>query len=194
MEPSATLHNAPRSDTPIVEQRGPIVFMLFLLIVSGLTATIVGYRVKSADLQRKSELLQTYEKLGGSFEAANTLGSSITSKTLAAEQTTFAVVYEINSRARTYGLYRVLETTPQATLELAIKALFTIGSGESAHTTEDALSAFREPVGPSAEIKNMNPKAARYARQYDRFLARDTEVKLFAYLRDNHDLIVRTAP
>jgi hypothetical protein len=170
---------------PIREQRAAILFMIFLLVVSGLTATIVGYRVKSADIERKAELLAVYESLGGTFEKANTPGTTLVSGSSNPDQTTFILAYEVNSRARTHGLYRVLETTPAAIMEQAIKGLYAISASESAHTTEDAWRALQEPVGPPGAVKNMNPKAARFARQYDRYLARDTEVKLFTFLRDH---------
>jgi hypothetical protein len=78
-------------------------------------------------------------------------------------------------------------------MEQSIKSLFTIGATESAHSTEDAWHALQEPPAPgsTAQVKNMNPSAARFARQYDRYLARDTEVKLFTYLRDHETEIVQ---
>jgi hypothetical protein len=173
------------SHAPLREQKAAVLFMLFLLVVSGLTATVVGYRVKSADIERKAKLLATYESLGGSFEKANTPGSTIVSSALHPDQAIFILAYEVNSRARTHGLYRVIETAPAPVMEQTIKSLYAIHATESAHTTEDAWRAFQEPVGPEGAIKNMNPKAARFARQYDRYLARDTEVKLFTFLRDH---------
>lgn len=191
METARTPSCSTRGDAPLLEQRGPIIFMLFLLLVSGITATVVGYRVKTADIDRKSQLLKTYEELGGSFERANSLGQSIRTNQMNPEQSTFTLVYEVNSRARTYGLYRVLETTTPEIMSMTVTALFAIGATESARSAEDARAALEEPVGSGALVKNINPKAARFARQYDRFLARDTEVKLFTYLRDHHQEIGR---
>jgi hypothetical protein len=185
VDPTNTLS----SRTPLHEQRASVLFMLFLLVVSGLTATIVGYRVKSADLDRKAQLLKTYERLGGSFTQALSLGSSVFLETLTPEQQTFALAYEVNSRARAHGLYRVLETTPSALMQKTIDSLYSIDATESAHSTEDAWRAYQEPVSAEPSVKNMNPKAARFARQYDRYLARDTEVKLFTYLRDHRQQI-----
>jgi hypothetical protein len=37
----------------------------------------------------------------------------------------------------------------------------------------------------------MNPTAARFAKQYDRYIARDTETKLYKYLVDHQGEIVR---
>ena len=88
-----------------------------------------------------------------------------------------------------HGLYRVLETTPTPVMQVAIKSLYTIDAKEAARSTEDAWTAFQEPVSSTADIKNMNPKAARFARQYDRYLARDAEVKLFRYLHDHPNSI-----
>ncbi len=167
--------------------------MLFLLVISGLTATIVGYRVKSADIERKATLLKVYESLGGSFASANSLGSTVLSSALNPDQTAFALAYEVNSRARAHGLYRVLETTDPAVMRQTIQSLYSIRATESARSTEDAWSAYQEPVGPAGSVKNMNPKAARFARQYDRYLARDTEVKLFTFLRDHSTTVMPAA-
>lgn len=179
--------------SPLVEQRASIIFMLFLLIVSAITATVVGFRVKSADIDRKAQLLKTYSAFGGDYAKLKTLGTSLYSEQRNAEQNTFILTYEVNERARTYGLYQVLETTPPALMDKTIKGLFTIGATESAHSTEDAWVALQEPPPPgsAATKKNMNPTAARFARQYDRYLARDTEVKLFTYLRDHEKEIVQ---
>lgn len=176
-------------DSPIIEQRASVLFMLFLLIVSGITASVVGFRVKSADIDRKSQMLDAYTHLGGSYEKLNTLGTTLYSQDMPAERAHFVLSYEVNSRARMHGLYRVIETTPAPMMELTIKSLYVINATESAHTTEDAWRAFSEPPAPSSappvKGQNVQPKAARYARQYDRYLARDTEVKLFTYLRDH---------
>jgi hypothetical protein len=177
------------SHAPLREQRAAVLFMLFLLIVSGLTATIVGYRVKSADIERKAKLLSVYESLGGTFEMANTPGTTLLSSSLNQDQATFISAYEVNSRARTHGLYRVLETSTAGVMDQAIKSLYAIQATESARSTEDAWKAFKEPVSSVASVKNMNPKAARFARQYDRYLARDAEVKLFTFLRDHSQSI-----
>ena len=185
MSPGESPTCSPSSGAPLFEQKGPVIFMLFLLLVSGITASVVGYRVKSADIARKSELLKTYESLGGTFEKAHALGTSVASDTMSPELRNFVLAYEVNSRARAYGLYRVLETTPGSVMEKTIESLFSIGATESARSTEDAWRAFHEPVSLTGSTPNINPKAARFARQYDRYLARDTEVKLFSYLRDH---------
>lgn len=178
----------PSQSATLAEQKASVIFMAFLLIVSAVTASVVGFRVKQADLDRKAQLLEVYTKLGGNFEQANTLGFSLYQDGGQAERNTFALAYEVNWRARTFGLYRVLETTPAPIMEQIIKSLFAIDATEAAHSTEDAWRSFQQPM-PGTEdgsrIKNMNPKASRYARQYDRYLARDTEVKLFSYLRDH---------
>jgi hypothetical protein len=173
--------------SPLLDQRSSILFMLFLLLISGITATVVGYRVKSADIDRKEQLLQAYTQLGGSFERANSPNTSIDNEHLSDEQRTFVLAYETNSRARMHGLYSVLDATPPARMEHIIKSLFTIGALEAAHSTEDAWRAYGEPTGSG--IKNVNSKAARFARQYDRHLARDTEVKLFVYLSEHREQI-----
>jgi hypothetical protein len=189
MQTSSQPASSPAAHAPLREQRTAVLFMLFLLVVSGLTATIVGYRVKSADIDRKAKLLAVYESFGGSFEMANTPGTTLLSSSLNPDQATFIAAYEVNSRARTHGLYRVIETSSASVMDQAIKSLYTIKATESAHSTEDAWKAFQEPVSSVSTVKNMNPKAARFARQYDRYLARDAEVKLFTFLRDHSQTI-----
>jgi hypothetical protein len=162
--------------------------MAFLLVVSGVTASVVGYRVKSADLDRKAQLLKIYESYGGSFEKAHSLGSTLIAPTRSATENTFIAAYEVNCRARAHGLYRVLETTPPAVMQQMVQSLFAIDATEAAHSTEDALRAYQSPLPAQGETSGVkpssSPKAIRFAKQYDRYLARDTEVKLFRYVRD----------
>lgn len=164
-----------------------MLFMLFLLIISGVTASVVGYRVKSADLDRKAQLLRLYESFGGSFEKAHALGETIISSARSQEHNTFIAAYEVNCRARGHGLYRVLETTPPEAMQKIIESLFAIEATEAARSTEDAWRAYQQPppAGGAAAgvLPSSNPKAIRFAKQYDRYLARDTEVKLFRYVR-----------
>jgi hypothetical protein len=184
-----------RRAAPIREQRAAVLFMLFLLIVSGVTASVVGYRVKSADLDRKAQLLGAYESFGGSFALAQELGTTRVSERLTPEQNIFIAGYEVNSRARRQGLYRVLETTTPEIMQKMIDSLYTIEATEAARSTEDAWRAYQNPAvteSTEAGIKpNSNPKAIRFAKQYDRYLARDTEVKLFRYMRERPVLAER---
>ena len=182
----------PSQNATLAEQKASVIFMGFLLVISAVTASVVGFRVKQADLDRKAQELQMYTQLGGSFEKANTLGFSLYQDGAPSERNNFTLAYEVNWRARTFGLYRVLETTPPMIMEAVIKSLYAIDATEAAHSTEDAWRAFEQPMPGTVDgsrQKNMNPKAARYARQYDRYLARDTEVKLFTYLRAQRDKI-----
>jgi hypothetical protein len=177
-----------RRAAPIREQRAAVLFMLFLLIVSGVTASVVGYRVKSADLDRKAQLLGAYESFGGSFAMAQELGTTRVSERLTPRQNIFVAAYEVNSRARSQGLYRVLETTSPEIMQKMIESLYAIEATEAARSTEDAWRAYQTPASTesaTAGIKpNSNPKAIRFAKQYDRYLARDTELKLFRYLNN----------
>jgi hypothetical protein len=193
-------------NSPITEQKGSILFMMFLLIVSGLTATVVGYRVKTADTERKAQLLSTYENLGGSFADSLKLGST-TAKAphLSEAQKTFILAFETNKRARLYGLARVVETTDPILAPLIVNSLFRVNATEGAKTFRDTWEAYlpqiaqlqkASPTEPAANTGlaqspagRLNPRASRFARQYDRHIARDTEVKLFLYLRNNRKLI-----
>jgi hypothetical protein len=174
------------SQKPLVEQRLSIIFMLLLLVVSGVTATVVGYRVKSADIDRKSQLLKHYETLGGSYQLAHQLGTSVFKLDTPQADRRFVAIYQLNCRARAVGLYQVLETTPDAEIDEAIAGLYDIKATEGARSLEDAWREFRSSRGHSSSPKEgVNPKALRFAKQYDRYLARDAEVKLFRALRQN---------
>ncbi len=176
------------SSSPIRDHGASLLFMIFLLVVSGVTASVVGYRVKSADLDRKAQLLRIYEGYGGSFEKAHLLGSTVVAPVHSPSDRTFIAAYEVNCRARANGLYRVLETTPPEMVQEMVQSLFAIGATEAAHSTEDALRAYQQPLPVNEERAGFkpssSPKAIRFAKQYDRYLARDTEVKLFRYVRD----------
>ena len=180
----ASLVEQPAS--PIRENWLGMVFLAVLLIASAVTATVVGYKVKSADRQRKADLLSAYESLGGSFERSLTLGQTLYSPSLTDEQKIFVTTYEVNERARKLGLYPVVEKTDPQVLDVAQGGLIAIGAKEGGLTLKDTLIAYRElPTKPNT----LNPAAARFARQYDRYLARDTEVKLYKYFVDNRAAI-----
>lgn len=162
--------------------------MISLLLISGGTATIVGYKVKSADRQRKQELQKAYQLLGGSYEKSLTLGQSVLRPDMNEEQRVFASTYELNERARKIGLYQVIETSSPVALDSAQEGLMTIDATEGGLSLRDALAAYREAPTPP---KTLNTVAARFAKQYDRSLARDTEAKLFKYLVDHRPQIER---
>lgn len=174
--------------SPLHENWVAILFMVGLLVVSGGTATVVGYKVKSADRQRKTELLHAYESLGGSYDKSLALGQTILAPGLSDDQKLFVTTYELNERARKIGLYQVIETSKPEALDLAQQGLMTIDATEGAFSVRDAVVAFREAPTPP---KTLNPMAARFAKQYDRNLARDTEVKLFKYLSEHRSQIER---
>ena len=179
---------AEMSESPIKQNWVAVVFMISLLVISGATATIVGYKVKSADRQRKAELLHAYETLGGSYEKSLALGQTILAPGFNDDQKLFVATYELNERARKIGLYQVIESSPPEALDLAQQGLMTIDASEGGLSLRDAVVAFRESPTPP---KTLNPMAARFAKQYDRSLARDTEVKLFKYLTDHRSEIER---
>lgn len=181
------------ADSPIRESRSPlrdnwvaIVFMVALLFISGVTASVVGYKIKTADRQRKADLLGAYTQLGGSFESSLSPGQTALRPSMNEQQKVFVATYELNERARKIGLYRVLETTPAENLDIAQEGMMSMDAKEGGLTLKDSLVAFRDMPTNS---KSLNPTAERFARQYDRYLARDTEAKLYKYLVDNRAAI-----
>lgn len=179
---------SPESKSPLRENWLGSLFMVLLLIVSGATATVVGYKIKSADRQRKADLLAAYESLGGSFAKSLTLTETVFSPSLNEQQQLFVATYELNERARKIGLYQVLETMQPQEVEAAIKGLLLMDSKEGGLSLRDAWMAYQESGSAG---KAMNPTAARFAKQYDRYIARDTETKLYKYLVDHQGEIVR---
>lgn len=191
-------HNEPpklrRSDYPLRDNWIAVIFMLGLLVVAGVTASVAGYRIKLADKDRKAQLLQVYEKLGGSRDILLIPEKSINQAQPDSDTYTFIAAYEINERSRAYGLYRTMEGVAPASVPGTIKALDTIGAKDPARVLENSWKAFEEQPTHSAIPSNTaplaNPKAARLAKKYDRYMARDVETNLFKYYEDHRDQIL----
>lgn len=208
--------------------------MLFLLVVSGITATVVGYRVKSADIHRKNELLETYQTLGGTFGDSLKLDTSLAlSEKFNEQQKIFITTFETNVRTKLHGFPNVLEAIDSKLAPIVIQNLFEIKATEAAKSFRDAWEAYApelsiassslgehtlgEQSSEAEEVERrkqadttsttnqgtdiestagrppLNPTALRYARQYDRYIIRDTELKLFQYLDKNRSAILSQA-
>jgi hypothetical protein len=161
---------------------------LCLLAAAGVTATVVGYRVKKADWDRKKQLLATYEALGGSFETLMTPSKSVLTPEQSDTQRTFASVYETNQRAREYGVFSVIDSSSAEHLTVAITSLAQIGANEASRTLEDTRKAL-QAAAPDTP-RSANTQAQKFARQYGRPMARETEAKLFRYLDTNRATIL----
>jgi hypothetical protein len=184
--------NTPRSrfrSSPLKENWSGVAFLLALLLAAGITATVVGYRVKKADWDRKAQLLATYEALGGSFEGLLTPSQTVLNLPLSPEQRTFAAIYEVNQRARDYGVLTVIDNSSRENVKFAITSLEEIGATEASRTFEDTLRALDE--APSGTDRASNTEALRRARQYGRPMSRDTEAKLFKYLDQNRSKVMQ---
>jgi len=177
---------AAHTPSPIRENWTAVVFMIALLLASGLTASIVGYRIKQADRDRKAQLFRAYEAIGGDRERLVNLEQTLLGTPLSHERETFLAVYEVNERSRAFGLYRWMEFSKPETIEKAVAALDEINAHDPARVVEASLTAIREgPPAPTATHPDqtpVNPKAARISKKYDRYVARDVETKLFIYL------------
>jgi hypothetical protein len=178
-----------RREFPLRENWVAVVFMLALLLLAGVTASVAGYRIKLADKDRKEQLINTYKELGGSNDILITPEQSANTSPIGSAKYTFIAAYEINVRARAYGLYRCLEAFKPGDVAPTVTALNTIGATDPAQIIANSWRAFQEsptysatpsPSGPLA-----NPTAARLAKKYDRYMARDVETKLFKYLVDH---------
>lgn len=186
-------HLDPRSQStgtsPIRENWTAIVFMVVLLLASGITASVAGYRIKLADKDRKAQLFQAYEALGGTRERLGNIEQSMLTSQFPPAKTTFLAVYETNERSRSFGLYRVLEFAKDPHVATIIASLDQIGSTDPARIVEESWKAMRENPA-TAHLSHpdqgpMNPKAARISKKYSRYAARDVETKLFKFFTDH---------
>ena len=175
--------------SPLRENRPAIVFMIVLLLVSAVTASVAGYRIKAADKDRKAQLYKVYERLGGSRERLVNIEQTLLATQMSPEKTTFLAVYEINERSRAFGLYRTLEFAKAPNVATTVAALDAIGSSDPARILEASWTALQENPAtadlPHPDQGPVNPKAARISKQYSRYAARDVETKLFKYYVDH---------
>ncbi len=185
---STTPPGSASPSSPLKQNWSAVVFLLALLLAAGITATVVGYRVKKADWDRKRQLLTTYQLLGGSFETSVSPSQTILGGELTAEQRIFASVYEVNQRVRDYGLLAVINSSARENVELAASSMAQIGATEASRTIEDTLKALNEAARGAEHAENK--EALRRARQYGRPMTRDTEAKLFKYLDQNRQQII----
>ena len=183
----------PKGSSPLRDSWSGIVFMVVLLLASGITASVAGYRIKVADKDRKAQLFQAYEALGGTRERLINIEQSMLTTPSAPVATTFLAAYETNERARSFGLYRVLEFAKSPNVTTIIASLDQIGATDPARIVEETWKAIQENPA-TAQLSHpdqgpMNPKAARISKKYSRYAARDVETKLFKYYVDHRSEI-----
>jgi hypothetical protein len=182
--------------SPLLARWRGIVVLVALLIAAGVSASVVGYRVKSAEWERTRRLHAHYrtlkEKLPadlpmqGRSAAADVPPPQSATPTDVVDRGTlaqnepdglsprdrhFVLMYEINELARVSGLIPVIETASRERLHEAVKAFEAIGAQDAAHILMDTLTALEEGAGSA--------KAHRIAKRYNRSTARETSVKLF---------------
>jgi hypothetical protein len=179
---------SPESDSPLKANWPALLFMASLLVISGATASVVGYKVKRADVDRKAQLLSAYEQNGGTFEGLMTRTATRVSVNDSSPRGIFLATYEVNERSRKIGLYGTLETLPPYVVERALAGLKQIDSKDSYYALKDTWDALLETRTTAADAQPaaaINPKAARLAKRYDRHHARDVEVRLFKFFVDH---------
>jgi hypothetical protein len=167
--------------------------MIILLLASGITASVAGYRIKVADKDRKAQLFQAYESLGGTRERLVNIEQSMLATAGSPAKTTFLAAYETNERARSFGLYRTLEFAKAPNVATIITTLNEIGATDPSRIVEETWKAMQENPG-TAQLSHpdqgpMNPKAARISKSYSRYAAREVETKLFKYYVDHRSEI-----
>lgn len=167
--------------------------MIGLLLASGITASIAGYRIKLADKDRKAQLSHAYQGLGGNRDRLVNIEQTLLSTPTTPQKTTFLAAYEINERARSFGLYRTLEFSKAADVATTIRSLNEIGATDPARIIEESWKAIKENPA-TANLSHpdqgpVNPKAARISKKYGRHAARDVEAKLFKFFVDHKNEI-----
>jgi len=172
------------SESPIKRGWKGAIFLVGLLLISGITASVVGYKVKTADIERKGELLKVYETHGGTFEGIMTLSTTKAIPNDTSLKNIYVATYEFNERARKIGLYLTLESSPPFAVELAIAGLELLGSKECYLATKEAWQLFLQDK-PSTPPGGVVLSASRISKRYDRAHARDVEVKLYKLLTEN---------
>ncbi len=179
-------HANTSSPSPLRENWTALVFMIALLLASGLTASVVGYRIKQADRHRKAQLVEAYSELGGSREKLVNIEQTLLGSQPSHEKLTFLAAYEVNERSRAFGMYRWMEFSTPETVKKVVTALDNIEARDAARIVEASWSAFVESgvkeLATHPDQRPVNPKAARISKKYDRYVARDVETKLFQYL------------
>jgi hypothetical protein len=163
--------------------------MLVLLLASGITASVAGYRIKIADKDKKAQLFQAYEALGGTRERLVNIEQSMLTTPFSPARTTFIAVYEVNERARSFGLYRTLEFAKAPNVSTIISSLDQIGAKDPARIIEETWKVMQDGSGANylshPDQGPTNPKAARISKQYSRYAARDVETKLFQFYTEH---------
>lgn len=172
------------NESPIKRGWRGAVFLVGLLLISGISASVVGYKVKTAGIERKEALLKVYETYGGTFEGIMTLSTTKAIPNDTSLKNMYVATYEFNERARKLGLYLTLETTPPFAVDLAIAGLEKLGSKECYLATKEAWELFIQDK-PSTPPGGVVLSASRISKRYDRAHARDVEVKLYKLLTEN---------
>lgn len=119
--------------------------------------------------------------------------TTLTGPTRSAATNTFLSVYETNERGRSLGLYIQMQASTPAAITAAIAALKEIGATDASLVVETSWGAFQElpstinPENPTAVP--VNAKAARLAKKYDRYVARDVDAKVYRFLVDHRSEI-----
>jgi hypothetical protein len=174
------------------ESRLGFLFGIILLIVAGGTATLVGYKVKQAQIIRQAELKVMFHKLVGPPESITDSSQALT--IISGEsppRRTFVAAYQLNEWVRTAGLYRALNELDRAAVPAAITALQSIGATEAFKTTQETWSllhgieAMVMPLSTDPLLTSPPQRARRIAKRYDRTFIRDVESKLYRFLHGN---------
>lgn len=182
-----------RNSSPLRDNWKAMGFMTLLLLASGVTASVFGYRVKMATLDRRAQLYHAYESLGGTRQMLIDPRTTLTATHRNAAANTFLSAYETNERGRSLGLYIEMQASTPATTTGAIAALKEIGAIDASLVVENSWSAFQEmpstfnPESPTAVP--VNAKAARLSKKYDRYVARDVDAKIYRFLVEHRSEI-----
>lgn len=154
--------------------------LVVLLLLSGITASVVGYKIKSADYQRKDTLQKTYLALGGIPEKPILATSDLNPSTLTDQQIVI-LAYEVNQHVRGFGLATLLKSVPNARWSSVEEALDRIEADDAAEILREAVTAYTTNPTVAPTDETLPSSVNKLARQYTSKVARGVEAKLFKY-------------
>ena len=154
-------------------------FLLTLLVVSGLTASVVGYRLKMNDYRTDRFLRQKYQEVSapGTQPSLDNFASADFASGKESKTKTFLNAYTFNQLVRAYGLVEVLDKLPPEARTRAASSLKEVDALDTAGLIDEVSKILSDPNDAEAH-KN----AGRAARRYNTRMSRGVNWMIYKYL------------
>lgn len=162
------------------ESRIGFLFLIVLLLLAGVSASVVGYKVKTADIERKQSLQETYLAVGGVTDKPLIAGIPEGNAPLS-DQQVLILVYEMNQHIRGFGLAKLLTSVPKERWKSVEDAYDRAGASEATVILRDALDSFYSSKEVSPADVNLPAEVNKKARLYSSRVARYVEANLFKF-------------